>query len=205
MSSAPVISRYSRQEYLDRERASNLRHEYHAGEIFAMSGGSANHSLICANLAGILGDQLRGGPCRRYESNLKVWIEEFHRYVYPDATIVCGQSLFEDHKCDVLLNPQVICEVLSESTEKHDRGNKFRWYRSLPTFREYLLISQEAPLVERFFRHDNDDWLIADYRGLDAFVELGAVPGCRLSLAELYEGVEFPIPPPSSEPRPLTE
>jgi Uma2 family endonuclease len=196
--STASIRRYSREEYLALERQSDSKHEFHCGEIFAMAGGTANHSMICSNLVGSLGSQLRGHPCRRFDSNLRIRIDQ-DRYLYPDASIVCGEPQFEDEVQDVLLNPIVIFEVLSDSTQKYDRGHKFSYYRRLPSFREYLLISEDEPCIDRYYRHDDGNWEIADYRGVEASLELRAAPGCRLQLAELYDRVTFPPPAPQPE------
>src|SRR2546421_2059704 len=126
------------REYLELERASDIRHEYHAGQIYAMSGGSHDHSLIATNVIGALHNLLMEGPCEVHGSDLRIKVESTGLYTYADAVILCGGPEFEDPERDSLLNPVIIFEVLSDSTEKYDRGLKFEHYRKIPTLKEYV-------------------------------------------------------------------
>ncbi|MSR60588.1 MAG: Uma2 family endonuclease [Planctomycetaceae bacterium] len=179
------------QEYLTQERASDRRHEYFQGEVFAMSGASWPHTLIKDNVAWETRNQLQGGPCRVVTSDLRVKVSATGLYTYPDIVIVCDEPQFEDDQFDTLVNPRVIVEVLSDSTEKYDRGAKFANYRQLPSMQEYVLISQDRPLVERFVRQTDDSWTLtvfSDPAGTFAFGTISA----RLSLSGIYQGVKLP-------------
>ena len=177
-------------EYLEFERASELKHEYFDGEIFAMTGASEAHNLICMSAAFLLYGQLRGRPCKVYQSDMRVKVEATRLYTYPDIVVMCGEAQFADGEFDTLLNPVVIIEVLSPSTERYDRGKKFQHYREIASLREYVLISQESPHIERYLRQDGGGWLLSDAKGLEAAIELSSI-GCRLALAEVYEQVTF--------------
>jgi Uma2 family endonuclease len=182
--------RITPQQYLARERAAETRSEYFNGEMFAMSGATWEHTLIKDNLARALGNQLEGGPCRAATSDLRVKVDATGLYTYPDIVIVCGQPQFEDNVLDTLLNPTAIVEVLSESTEKYDRGGKFAHYRQLPMIQEYILVSQDRPLVERFVRQTDGSWLLTEFAGLETRLPLASVPA-EVPLAEIYRGVDF--------------
>ena len=177
-------------EYLEFERASELKHEYYNGEIFAMTGASEEHNSICMSAGFLLYGQLRNRPCRVYQSDMKVKVEAAKLYTYPDLVVRCGEAQFVDDKFDTLLNPVVIIEVLSPSTERYDRGDKFGHYRKIPTLREYLLVSQNKPHIERYLRQDDGKWEFSDATGLDAIVELSSID-CTLPLSEVYEQVTF--------------
>jgi Uma2 family endonuclease len=181
-------TRMTEEEYLAFERASDIKHEYLNGEIFAMSGASENHNLICLYTGAALASALRGKPCRAYPSDMRV--KAGRLYTYPDLLIVCGQSQLADDKIDTLLNPVVIIEVLSPSTEIYDRGKKFQHYREIESLREYILVSQDNPHVEHFRRQEDNAWLYTDTSGLEAHITLESV-GCTLALADMYEQVTF--------------
>jgi Uma2 family endonuclease len=183
---------FSVEEYLRLERDSSEKHEYRDGEILAMAGGTADHSLILANTIRELGNRLKGKPCRLYESNLRVKIARKVLYCYPDATVVCGPSQFDpqDAHKTTIINPRVIIEVLSPSTEAYDRGAKFTRYREIESFEEYVLIAQDEPSVETFLRQADGTWSFAAYSGRDAVAKVRCL-GVELPLAEVYAGVEF--------------
>ena len=189
MSSVPH-QHYSFAEYLARERVADYRSEYFQGEIFAMAGGSRRHAIICDNLVGRMLEKLRGGPCRPFSSSLRVKVEATGLATYPDLSIVCGKAQFDDRENDTLLNPRLIFEVLSPTTESYDRGRKFNNYKQIPTLEEYLLISQTDPRVERITRQGDIGWVLAVTLELDAAIDFPSL-GCSLSLAEIYEGVDF--------------
>ena len=176
--------RMSPEEYLAFERASEVRHEYADGEVFAMAGGTREHSLIAGNVVRELGNVLRTKPCEVHGSDLRIKIAASGRYVYPDASVVCGGTLFEDSGRDTLLNPIVIIEVLSDSTEAYDRGEKFELYRTIPSFQEYVIVSQKKVRVEHFQRRPDGRWVLA-VLGADDRLELESI-GCEVAMEELY-------------------
>lgn len=182
--------RLSPQEYLAKERLADYRSEFHRGEMFAMSGASWEHTLIKDNLARSAGNQLEGGPCHVVTSDLRVKVDATGLYTYPDVAIVCGKPEFEDDVFDTLLNPRVIVEVLSDSTEKYDRGNKFAHYRQLPAVQEYVLVAQDRPLVERFVRQSDNSWLLTAFSDKSQTLVFDSVPA-RVPLADIYRGVEL--------------
>ncbi len=191
---------YTVEEYLAFERAAEERHEYIDGEIRAMAGESPQHGDINVNLLGELRARLKGKPCRVISSNTK--IRSGHPIVqvrqpkgvfsYADVSIVCAECKYLDKHQDVLLNPAVIFEILSPSTESFDRGEKFWRYRAhLESLTDYVLISQTEPLVEHYRRQPDDQWLLTTVSGLKGVLKLASI-GCELALAELYYGVAFP-------------
>jgi Uma2 family endonuclease len=188
--SSQLNSRLTPDEYLAFERRSELRHEYIDGELFAMSGASEPHNQIVVNLIREISTQFRGRPCKVYTNDMRVRIMGTSRYVYPDAVALCGPPHFEDQEQDTLTNPNLIVEVLSTTTEAYDRGEKFEYYRRIETLTEYVLIAQDKPHVEQFFRQSNGQWLFTETSGMEKTIELPSV-GCQLSLAELYDKVEF--------------
>ena len=190
MSTQP-IPRYTPEQYLAMERAAETRHEYFDGEIFAMSGASRSHVLIAGNLAAALLGQLRDRPCNVYPLDMRVRVSPTGLYTYPDVIVVCGDEQFADDHEDTLLNPTVIFEVLSPSTESYDRGKKFRHYRTLDSLREYVLVSQEEPRIEQYVRQPGDEWLLHDAAGLDAELTLRSVDA-KLRLADVFNKIEFP-------------
>jgi Uma2 family endonuclease len=178
-------------EWLEAERASlDERTEYLAGEAFAMTGASVEHNAIVVNIASELRTQMKGRPCQVYANDLKVRIRTADAGKYPDLIALCGEHQFQDGRRDVLLNPSLIVEVLSDSTEAYDRGKKFSIYRQIPSLREYLLVSQHQVLVELYSRADDGRWTLADFSALSERVPLPSV-GCLLSLAEIYDKVEL--------------
>ena len=182
---------FTQEEYLTLERSSEIRHEYLDGFVYAMAGESPTHSTICFNLAATIGPQLRGGPCRGFSPNMKVRTGEKGLYSYPDLMVVCGEPLFHDERGDVLLNPAVVFEVLSPSTEAYDRGEKFSRYRTIETLQDYVLVAQDRALAEHFSRQPDGTWSRSEVSGPDAILTLAAID-CRVPLADVYERVEFP-------------
>lgn len=172
------------EEYLAWERSSDEKHEYFDGEVFAMAGASEEHNLIVTNIVATLWIALRQRPCKVYPSDLRVKIPSTGLYTYPDASVLCDRPEFEDDAADTLLNPQVIFEVLSEFTEDYDRGTKFKHYRSITSFREYVLVSQTEILVEHSTRQDDGSWLLRDHHAGGRLVL--ASTGCEIAVDELY-------------------
>jgi Uma2 family endonuclease len=181
-------------EYLRIERAALYRSEYFAGEMFAMAGGSPRHSLIKTNLLSELRQRLKGQRCTAYDSDLRILIAATGLYTYPDASVICGELQYDDHHRDTVLNPTLLAEVLSESTEAYDRGKKFHHYQKLPSLKEYLLVSQDSPKLERFSHNADNTWTLTMVSGLDQSLELPSI-GVTLSLAEIYEKVDFTAEP----------
>ncbi len=182
------------QEYLDRERRAEYRSEYYRGETFAMAGASREHTLIKDNVGRETGNQFKGGPCNVYTSDLRVKVAASGLYTYPDVVIVCEEQQFEDNAFDTLLNPRALVEVLSESTEKYDRGTKSEHYRKIPSLREYVLIAQDRPHVERYVRQADDSWVLTEISDPAGTLAFTSVP-VQIPLAEIYRGVEFPETP----------
>lgn len=166
------------------------RSEYVDGEIFAMAGGTEAHNLICGNVLRELGNRFKGRPCYVYTSDMKVRVESANLGAYPDAMAVCGERLFWDQGRDVITNPTLIVEVLSDSTEAYDRGDKFTHYRGIPSLRAYLLLSQHRVGAELYLRQPNGDWLLRSYDDLHEGIALTALD-VVLPLAEIYDKVEL--------------
>ena len=179
-------SRYTPQAYLQMERCATTRSEYVNGEIFAMSGASRGHNRLTVSIVSELDLQMKGRTCNVYVNDLWVKVNETGMYTYPDVVVVCGEEQFEDEELDTLLNPTVIIEVLSPSTEAYDRGGKFAHYRQVASLSEYLLVSQETLHVEHYIRQPDGQWLLSYASGGEAVVDLPTI-GCRLSLAEVYK------------------
>lgn len=184
-------------EYLVYERESPDRHEWLDGLIYAMAGESPEHSLICANVIAVLNTRLRGKPCAVYSPNMKVYSrlpKEIGRkglFSYPDATVVCGQPIFHDQHRDVLVNPQVVIEVLSPTTERYDRGRKFLRYQQNSSLTDYVLVAQDYLSVQHYVRQGKGNWLYSATAELTANVFLNSL-GIELPLAEIYDRIEFP-------------
>ncbi|HEY0546334.1 MAG TPA: Uma2 family endonuclease [Pyrinomonadaceae bacterium] len=186
MSLPQALPVFTSEEYLSLERMSEIRHEYLDGFVYAMAGESPEHSTICFNLAGILHAQLRDKPCRGFSPNMKVRTDESGLYAYPDLAVVCGEPLFHDERRDVLVNPTVIFEVLSPSTEAYDRGEKFLRYRThLATLKDYVLVTQSKAFIEHFSRQPDGAWLYTVTNGLSESLALASID-CRLPLEEVY-------------------
>lgn len=160
MGQAVLQTRLSPEEYLAFERAAEERHEYADGEIFAMSGGTIAHSAIAGNIARELGIALSGRGCLVLNPDMRIHVAATGRYVYADASVLCGKPLFHDDRRDTILNPKLIVEVLSDSTEAYDRGDKFAGYRTIASLRTYVLASQKEPHIEIFTRQPDDSWLL---------------------------------------------
>lgn len=174
------------EEYFTFERSSEFKHEYIDGQIVMMTGGSPNHSLIKIRIPRLLEAQLETGSCRVFDSDMRLYISTT-RYTYPDFSIACDPIIGDN---DNLINPRVIIEVLSSSTAGYDRGDKFRAYQRIASFGEYLLVSQDKPLIERFTRQPSGLWLLDEAYGLAAAMTLHSVPA-SLELAEVYRHVPF--------------
>jgi Uma2 family endonuclease len=181
--------RFSVQEYLQAENKAETKSEYVNGEIFAMAGASLDHNFVTYPLLTEIGAQLRGGPCMAFGSDLRVRIDASNLYTYPDITVVCGESQVDPNDRCAITNPTVIFEVLSESTESWDRGGKFAHYRLLPSLREYVLVSQKEPRVERYVR-SGEKWILTEFVGLEAVFSLETLE-VSVPLSSIYARLDF--------------
>ena len=179
--------------YLAVERAAVFKSEFCQGEVFAMAGGTRRHSLITSNLIREFGDKLEGRPCVPYGSDLRVKVEASGLLTYPDMSVACGEQRFLDSEEDTLINPVLIVEVLSDSTEAYDRGRKFDHYQQIPSLREYLLISQSEPRLDLFIRQPGGEWLLRSFSGLRATVK---IPSLKMvvSLSKVFARIQFERP-----------
>ena len=186
---ANAQKKWTVEEYLAFEQSSEEKHEYYAGEIFAMSGASREHNLIVTNTVVSLGGQLSNKPCEVYPSDMRVKVNAI-KYNYPDVSVVCGEPLFAEGKFDTLLNPSVIIEVLSDSTEDYDRGTKFKHYMGITSLQEYILIAQDEVRVDHYTRQAEGDWRLLVSKSLEAVMQLPSI-NCTLLLADVYRKVTF--------------
>jgi Uma2 family endonuclease len=177
------------EAYLAAERQAAHRSEYFNGQVYAMAGASREHVAIVANLTYLLVGQFKGRPCSTLGSDMRLKVSETGLYTYPDLMALCGEPRFDDDHRDTLTNPMVIVEVLSDSTERYDRGDKFAHYRRLASLRDYLLVSQRRPRVEHYTRR-GEEWVLRELDGLDGVVRLPDI-GCELPLTEIYDKVTF--------------
>ena len=183
---------FSPDDYLTYERDATEKHEFLDGNVYAMAGESPRHSAICFNLYTIIGLQLRGKSCRGFSPNMKVATNSKALYSYPDLAVVCGEPKYHDKKGDVLMNPTVIFEVLSPSTENYDRGEKYlRYVNGIKSLRDYVLIAQDEPRVEHFQKQANGEWKKSEIKGLGAVLKIDSID-CEIALEELYDLIEFP-------------
>ncbi|MBI1278315.1 MAG: Uma2 family endonuclease [Anaerolineaceae bacterium] len=186
---ANAQKKWTVEEYLDFERQSEEKHEYYAGEIFAMSGASRRHNLIVINTGTTLNAQVAQRACEVYPSDMRVKVNKI-KYTYPDVTVVCGEPRFEDGKFDTLLNPTIIIEVLSPSTEDYDRGTKFKHYMSITSLKEYVLIAQDEIRLDHYTRQSIGDWHISVSNSVETTVSLPSID-CTLLLSDIYRKVTF--------------
>jgi Uma2 family endonuclease len=188
VSALPAEKRvWTPEEYLAWERAQPSRHAFYRGEVFAMAGASLQHNRIVGNLLRLLGNALLDRPCEPLPSDMRVKVPATGLYTYPDVTVFCGRAELDDEDQETLLNPRMIVEVLSESTERYDRGEKFENYQSIPSFEEYLLVPQDKARIDHFVKQPDGAWLMRVRRAGETF-ELTSV-GCALSVDEIYRRV----------------
>ncbi len=182
---------YTLEEYFELERRDEERYEYWNGEVFCMSGVSPEHDQIESNLNFHLRNKLAGRNCRVFLANMRIKVPSAPPYRYADLSALCGEARFEKiGGVDALTNPSLIIEVLSESTEAYDRGDKFTHYKSVPTFSEYLLIAQHRPHVTQFVKQDEGSWLQHEFNDLNAALNLVSL-GCELTMTEVYQNITF--------------
>jgi Uma2 family endonuclease len=185
-----TVTHVTPEEYLAAERLSETKSEYIDGGVFPMPGATVNHIQIVSNVTAELSVQLRERPCRALPSDLKVGLQDSRKFFYPDVTVVCGELQYYDERRDIILNPNLVVEVLSPSTEAFDRGAKFQAYRTIESLKEYVLISQERPLVEQYFRNDDGKWTYRPTAVLGSSLALPSIE-CTLSLNAVYDKVDF--------------
>jgi Uma2 family endonuclease len=178
------------EEYLAIERQAEYKSDYFDGEIFAMTGASREHNLITGNIYGELRQQLKGKPCETYPSDMRVRVPAARLYTYPDVVVVCGEPKFEDAYVDTLLNPTLIVEVISRSTETYDRGRKFLYHRTIDSLAEYLMVEQDEYRLEQYVKQADGRWLLSEETSLEGAIDLASVE-CRLALSEVYERVDL--------------
>lgn len=193
MSALPQEKFITPEEYLALDRAASERSEYYDGEMFLMAGASRKHNLLSSNANRLLGNALLDGPCEVYVSDMRTRIHQSNNYVYPDVVVACAEPEFEDDNTDILLNPTIVVEILSPTTEKHDRGLKFDLYRRAPSLKEYLLLKQHIPHAMLFQRQTDGSWLMHDFIGLESVLSLESI-GCEMKLADIYHKIKFKQP-----------
>jgi Uma2 family endonuclease len=184
------ITKATAEEYLALDRAAEFRSEFLDGEIVAMSGGSPRHSKLQVNLTVEVETALRGTPCQAFSADLRVRVSP-RMYTYPDLTVVCGELILADDRKDTLLNPKVIIEVLSPSSEHYDRGVKLRRYREIESLTDYLLVDQDQVRIEQFTRGDARTWTLRDYQNASEILRIESI-GLSLPIARIYQRIEFP-------------
>lgn len=190
MSSFPRMRPFiTEDEYLALEERSEVKHEYYRGDIFAMAGGSINHNRIAGNIYRLLAEGTEGRSCEAFTGDMRLLVEAHRMYTYPDAMVVCGEPQFPPGRNDVVTNPVLIVEVLSPSTRQYDRGEKFRFYRDIPTLQELLLVEQDRIFVEHWLR-TSEGWLLTEAEDLDARINLPGL-GLALPLARIYARVDW--------------
>ena len=193
--SAVLRTRLTVAEFLAIERKAEFKSELYKGEMYAMAGASPEHNQIKDNLIGELFGKLKGGPCRTRSSDQRVLVQATDLLTYPDILILCGPGVYDPLDEYTLVNPTAIFEILSDSTERFDRGEKFRNYQQIPSLKEYLLVAQDSPVCERFVRQADGSWAFVSFDGLAATLEFTSVP-VSIPLADIYAGLEFRNPSP---------
>jgi Uma2 family endonuclease len=177
-------------EYLEIERPAEWKSEYFQGEMVEMPHPNYRHCSIVMNLICKLGNRLEEGPFGLYGSNLRLRVAAIDFYTYPDIMVICGYPEMDGDQDDIVLNPVLIADVLSEPTQDYDRGEKFQRYQNLPSLLEYLTVAQNAPRIEQWIRQPDGPWLLAISEGMDARIQLASID-CSLPLAEIYDRIDF--------------
>jgi len=185
-----TVTHVTPEEYLAAERSSETRSEYLDGGVYPMTGASVNHSRIVLNIGAELKLQLRGRGCDVLVIDLKVRISDSRKFFYPDVTVICEELRYHDERRDIILNPNVVIEVLSPSTEAFDRGAKFQAYRTIESLKEYLLVSQGTSLIEQYVRGNDGTWTLTAVAGLESSLTLPSIE-CTLNLGAVYDKVDF--------------
>ena len=186
----PLKTDLTPEEYLEQERKAEYRSEYFNGQLLAKTGSSADHCTIVGNIAVGIGQQFKKRTCEIFANMMRLKVIKTSSYFYPDVVAVCGKPQFEDNEQDVLLNPIVIVEVLSPSTEGYDRGTKFEHYRTIDSLSDYLLVAQDKIHVEHYVRQSDRSWLFSEFKSAEEKIQMASIGG-ELLVAEIYEKVEF--------------
>ena len=197
--SAQPLPYHTLEQYVKLEDEATYKSEFISGRIYAMSGGTPKHSAIGSNIGREMGNLLKREPCQVYNSDLRVGIMPLDVETYPDVTIVCGEPHLNPFDKNSIINPAVIFEVLSPSTERYDRGEKWAYYRRLDSLQEYVLVSQDKPQVEQYVRQESGLWTYAAVEGLETTSVL-SVLGITLALSEIYDKITFPEVADAKEP-----
>lgn len=192
MSAVPK-KRLTAEEYLEFERGSEIKHEFYNGRIYAMAGAKRRHNLIALNIGSEIRTHLKGRNCEAYPSDMRIYIPRFGLYTYPDVSVVCGKPEFQDAVLDTLLNPVLLIEILSDSTESYDRGKKFQHYRSIESLQEYVLVSQNEARIEKYIRQGDGFWVLSEAVGVDSSIMFESID-CPISLAEVYDKIDLEEP-----------
>lgn len=190
----PVIKEehyYTLEEYLALEEVAEERHEYHNGKIIEMAGGTANHSLICNSLGTAIENALirDNKDCVVFNSDMKVWVDKQNHGLYPDVSVICGDIEYHKNSESVLSNPMLLIEVLSKSTKQYDKSDKFELYRSIPSFKEYMIVYQTVAKVQTWYKEAEDLWRIGNAEGLEQSIRLHSIP-CEIALKDIYRSVK---------------
>jgi Uma2 family endonuclease len=183
---------YTPEEYLALEEVAEFKSEYYDGEIIPMTGGTTNHNEIAGNFYSHFKFAFRGQNYRIYMGDVRLWIPRYRRYTYPDVMVIEGAPVYEGTGTTTLNNPLLIVEVLSKSTTSYDQGEKFRYYRSIPEFREYILIDQYSFHIEQFAKNSESKWVLSEYELEDSTLVLDSID-FQISLSDIYERVDFEL------------
>ncbi|MFM6758188.1 MAG: Uma2 family endonuclease [Microcystis panniformis] len=192
MLSATETKYYTPEEYLALEETSEDKNEYRQGEIIPMVGATTNHNQIAGNFYRRFPLNINNQDYYTYMETVRLWLSDYSIYTYPDVMVIKGQPLYQGNSQSNVINPLIIVEVLSNSTQAYDRGDKFKFYRSLPTFQEYILIEQSSYSVERYYKQKDDQWLIDFVTGENAVLQLVSVDW-QISWQDLYQRVNFDL------------
>ena len=187
---APKFNYISPEQYLEMERAAEIKHEYYNGEVFTMSGASLNHNIVVSSVNTIVLPKLKGKSCNMFGSDLRIHVPINSLYTYPDFSIICGKVELTDGIKDTITNPSVIIEVLSKSTKDYDRGTKFFLYRSIKTLKEYILIDSTSVMVEKYTRQENNSWILTEFKEIHENFYIQTI-SLTLHLKDIYEDVSF--------------
>jgi Uma2 family endonuclease len=190
MQTTEVKKRYTPEEYLALEEKAEFRSEYQDGEIIPMTGGSLNHNRIINRVCAFLLYALRGKNCEPFSSDVRLWISKYGKFTYPDVMVIQGEPVLYQNRTDTVENPRLIIEVSSKSTEDYDKKDKLKYYRSIPTLQEYVLINQYELEIQQYTKSDGDFWIYRVYESTEDIVKFGSIE-VEMTVAEIYEGVSF--------------
>ncbi|BAU11351.1 hypothetical protein LEP3755_18440 [Leptolyngbya sp. NIES-3755] len=190
MQATEFSKRYTPEEYLTLEEHAEFKSEYHDGEITSMTGGSLNHNRIINRICAFFLSALRGRNHEPFSSDVRLWIPEYRRFLYPDVMVIEGEPILYQNRVDTVVNPKLIIEVLSKSTQDYDMTDKFRYYRSVPELQEYILVNQYLVEVQQYTKTDQGFWIYRSYESIDELLKFGTIEA-ELKLTEIYEGISL--------------